>query len=421
MGRNRRTVRALVVALSALGLALLALPAGAADSDTTTTTGVPSDTGTPTITAFDAFPLNPVQPVLGADDQQHLAYELRIANVSQKTITMESVDVLDAANTDDVLQTVDAATITNLLHVDGGGLSNVVPPGTGGTLFFDVTFAKGAKIPPKVLHHFTYTLSDTAPLTTDAPGVSDGAAEASTPALQFIGVPETVENVKAVVVSPPLKGKGWVIGNGCCDAVTAHRGATLPIDGTIHVPERYAIDFVQLNDSGTLFDGPLDDNASYGYFGDEIYSAAAGKVVEVQDGLPEQTPGKLPEGATVQTAGGNYAVIDIGNGHYAFYAHMQPGSIKVKVGQKVKTGQVIGLLGNTGNTDGAHLHFHVMDGPSPLLANGVPFVFTSFTGEGVVTNIGDVQTGATATIQPQNNGPHTKELPLNNEVIDFGS
>ena len=45
---------------------------------------------------------------------------------------------------------------------------------------------------------------------------------------------------------------------------------------------------------------------------------------------------------------------------------MQPGSLKVKVGDTVKTGQVLGLLGNSGNTDSPHLHFHVMDGPSPL-------------------------------------------------------
>jgi hypothetical protein len=55
----------------------------------------------------------------------------------------------------------------------------------------------------------------------------------------------------------------------------------------------------------------------------------------------------------------------------AFYAHMRPGSLKVKVGDKVVTGQVLGVLGNSGNTDAPHLHFHVMDGPSPLLSRAV--------------------------------------------------
>jgi murein DD-endopeptidase MepM/ murein hydrolase activator NlpD len=74
--------------------------------------------------------------------------------------------------------------------------------------------------------------------------------------------------------------------------------------------------------------------------------------VNTEDGLPEQLPGVLPEGQTVQTAGGNYVVVDIGRGRYAFDAHLQPGSLEVKVGDQVKTGQLLGKLGNTGNTAG---------------------------------------------------------------------
>jgi murein DD-endopeptidase MepM/ murein hydrolase activator NlpD len=123
----------------------------------------------------------------------------------------------------------------------------------------------------------------------------------------------------------------------------------------------------------------------------------------------------------VQTAGGNYVVVDIGKGRYAFYAHMQPDSLKVKLGDTVKTGQVIGLLGNTGNSDAAHLHFHVMDGPSPLLSNGLPFVFDQFTGEGLVTD-----EPALTALQPAPvdtaalSGTHQNEMPLNLEVVGFG-
>jgi murein DD-endopeptidase MepM/ murein hydrolase activator NlpD len=123
----------------------------------------------------------------------------------------------------------------------------------------------------------------------------------------------------------------------------------------------------------------------------------------------------------VQTAGGNYAVVNIGHGRYAFYAHMQPGSLKVKVGDTVKTGQVLGLLGNTGNTDGAHLHFHIMDGPSPLLSNGLPFVFTTFTGEGVVTDGDALQKFRITPVDTAAlTGAHTKEMPRNLQVVDFG-
>jgi murein DD-endopeptidase MepM/ murein hydrolase activator NlpD len=97
---------------------------------------------------------------------------------------------------------------------------------------------------------------------------------------------------------------------------------------------------------------------------------------------------------------------------------MQPGSVRVKVGDKVKTGQVLGLLGNSGNTDGPHLHFHVMDGPSPLVSNGLPFVFESFTGQGRVTD--EQPPGDVVTIDKDAlSGPHTNELPLLNQVVSF--
>ena len=188
----------------------------------------------------------------------------------------------------------------------------------------------------------------------------------------------------AIVVAPPLRGAGWVVGNGCCDTITAHRGTVLPVNGANHVAERFAIDFVQIDPMGRLFEGPPSQLAlsSYPYFGDPIYAAAKGRVVGVLDGVAETPAGGFPPNPTAETAGSNHVVVDIGHGRFAFYAHMQPGSIRVKVGQKVGVGQVIGLLGNTGNSDGPHLHFHVMDSPEPLASNGLPFRFSAFSVHG---------------------------------------
>lgn len=68
-------------------------------------------------------------------------------------------------------------------------------------------------------------------------------------------------------------------------------------------------------------------------------------------------------------------MIKIGDGRFAFYAHMQPHSLRVHVGEHVKQGQVIGLLGNTGNTDAPHLHFQIMNSPDSWTADGLPFEF----------------------------------------------
>jgi murein DD-endopeptidase MepM/ murein hydrolase activator NlpD len=174
---------------------------------------------------------------------------------------------------------------------------------------------------------------------------------------------------------------------------------------------------VQLNDNKMLYSGPQDQLSSYGT---EIHSVADGIVVRIADNLPKQVPGKLPEGATIQMAAGNHVVVDIGEGRYAFYAHMQPGSLKVKVGDKVVTGQVLGVLGNSGNTDAPHLHFHVMDGPSPLLSNGLPYVFTSFEGQGVLRDEKPLFTGGEVNIDKSAlAGPHKNQLPLNDEVVSF--
>ena len=170
---------------------------------------------------------------------------------------------------------------------------------------------------------------------------------------------------------------------------------------------------------GRLFDGPLDQLSSYPYFGDEVHSATAGKVVGVVDNIPNTPAGAFPPAITAERAGGNHVVVAFGGGHYAFYAHLQPGTVRVKVGQKVKVGQTLGLLGNSGNSNAPHLHFHVMDSPHPLASNGMPYRFTNFSVEGELTNLSGIEAGETAKIDRVGLGRRSAELPLNDEVIAF--
>jgi murein DD-endopeptidase MepM/ murein hydrolase activator NlpD len=89
-------------------------------------------------------------------------------------------------------------------------------------------------------------------------------------------------------------------------------------------------------------------------------------VAAVTDGYPEQTPGKFPAGISVDEADGNSVILDLGQHRYALYAHLKPRSIKVKRGQSVMRGQLIALVGNSGNSVAPHLHFHVIDTPLSL-------------------------------------------------------
>ncbi|PRC49275.1 peptidase M23, partial [Mycobacterium sp. ITM-2017-0098] len=131
-----------------------------------------------------------------------------------------------------------------------------------------------------------------------------------------------------VVISPPLAGPNWLDANSCCD-MTPHRMALNPINGEIWAAERFAIDYLQLGPDGRVFTGEKTEVRSYPYFGSDILAVGDGPVVSVLDGLPEQVPGTAPTGLTLEQYGGNHIVQDLGNGNYAFYAHLQTGSVTV--------------------------------------------------------------------------------------------
>jgi hypothetical protein len=363
----------------------------------------------PVVSPLLAIPVAAPNPVLGADDKIHLAYELTLVNQSQLVVGIDAIDVVDAVN-DQVLQHLDWKAVDAKLRLNSREEGNVIAPANSGYLFMDVTFPADAKVPPVISHRFQLSVKTIKPET-------DGPEPPST--IAFIGVPVSV-GAPAVVVAPPLKGPRWVIGGGCCAAISYHRGATLSINGSVRVAERFAIDFVQLGDNGSLASGPANVVTSYPYLGTEVLSVADGTVAAIHDGDPEEVPGKLPEGKSVGNAGGNYVVIDIGQGRFAFYAHLQPGSLRVKQGDHVAKGQVLGLLGNSGNTDTPHLHFHVMDGVSPLESNGLPYTFTAFEGEGVISQEAPLFTNGVVTIDKNAlAGPHKDQLPLNLEVVNF--
>lgn len=386
---------------------MFALGAPAARSETVAATDVVA----PLVVAPIASP----NPVLGSDGLTHLAYEFTLMSMASSGVTIQKVETLDAA-TSKIIDTMDGDALAKMLRLNGGIKGVELGAGGSGILFMDVTISKDEPVPATVSHRFTLSVAK-APQT-DSSGDHDPTPE---PPQEVVFTTDALTvGPAAVVVAPPLKGPHWAVGGGCCSPPSYHRSATLPINGSLHVAERFAIDFVQLNDKSMLFTGDMLKVSDYEYFGDEIYSVADGTVVGIQDGLPEQIPGKLPEDATIQMAGGNYVVVDIGNGRFAFYAHMQPGSLKVKKGDTVKRGQVLGLLGNSGNTDTPHLHFHVMDGPSPLLANGLPYVFTAFTGQGRITDEQPLFTGGVSNVDPAvSAGPHKNQLPLNLEVVSF--
>jgi murein DD-endopeptidase MepM/ murein hydrolase activator NlpD len=151
-----------------------------------------------------------------------------------------------------------------------------------------------------------------------------------------------------------------------------------------------------------------------------VLSVAGGVVARIKDGIPDNTPvGSIPPDLTTETVGGNSVWVDIGGGRFAYYGHLQPGSLTVDVGDHVRRGQVLGLLGHSGNSSAPHLHFHVTDAPLLADSNGLPFMFRFFESEGTVANPEEVLGGGVATVDPTLSGPHSRQLPLNLQIISF--
>jgi hypothetical protein len=152
---------------------------------------------------------------------------------------------------------------------------------------------------------------------------------------------------------------------------------------------------------------------------------AGGMISTVEDLLvfPEQVSGALPQRISLDEADGNSVILDIGGGNYVFYGHFQPGSIRVKKGDRVRRGDVLALVGNSGNSSAPHLHFHVMNGPLSFSSNGLPYVVDSFTVTGrntAGTEAFDEAEGTPLKITPADPVETvTQVMPLDQYVVSF--
>jgi hypothetical protein len=349
--------------------------------------------------------LDAPQPVKGTDGKYHLVYELVLTNSSPGTATVEWVKTIDPKS-GEVVGTLAGADVTARMVRLGdisGETAKKIESGQVALVFMDVTFDDLRDVPKAVEHRLKASFDI-------PPGFGSNLFPAVT---TDTGARTEVLRKKPVIISPPLKGKHWVAFNGCC-VVSPHRGAMIGIDQKLLAAERYAIDWMQSDDKGHIV-LPSDTTklTDFPAYGKPVLSVADGKVVDVVDKYPDVKPGVLDQDLTLNDAGGNHVIVDIGGGRYAFYAHLKPGSIKVKEGDRVRSGQVLARLGNSGNTTAPHLHFHVMDAPLPLGADhNLPYVFDSFTYQGRFKDDG-------TPVLLDTPEPREDELPLYQSIVTF--
>ncbi|AXG82668.1 M23 family peptidase [Streptomyces paludis] len=210
----------------------------------------------------------------------------------------------------------------------------------------------------------------------------------------------------AVEVAVPVAGR-WSVLNSPADKVPSH--------GTHGYGQTYAIDIIAEPAPGArpafAWLWPVARrNEDFPAFGQPLYAVADATVVHADDHRRDHLSRNslagvayllLLESAVREMGGaglivGNHVVLDLGDGTYAMYAHLQRGSLQVRAGDRVRAGQLLARCGNSGNSSEPHLHFQLMDHPDLDVASGIPF---SWRGIGVPAN-GEVFRAGDASLSP---------------------
>lgn len=233
------------------------------------------------------------------------------------------------------------------------------------------------------------------------------------------GAASNVSREAPVVLSPPVRGGPWT---AIYDPLMmgGHRTAIYTLDGRARIPARFAVDWIRVPPGGAITRDSAPRPADWNGRGAEVLAVADGVVAAAADDIPDN-PDVPPAAAPpmpLANASGNYVTLDIGQGRFVFYEHLLRGSVLVKAGDRVKSGQVIGRLGNSGSSSmGPHLHFHVGNANSHLGAEGLAFVFTSFEHLGGFASIEALVAGSKWVADAR--GARRLEHPAANSVIRF--
>ena len=338
----------------------------------------------------------------GIDNRIHLEYELQFVNGFP----------IDATVTELVVRRGAGGTLADLA---GGALlatispvgapaahETTIPANSAATAFIDFTVANRAQVPKRIEHAISVTI-DPGSLPVAADSVSVGGAT-------------RVHQRPPVRIDAPLAGPRWAA------IVGVHRTALQPVDGRFLNGQRFAIDWNRLDDQFRPEFGDRSTFASNPSYGAPVMAVGDGKVVTALDGIPNQAPGTYnPVGPA--EADGNVVILKLQKDTYAGYAHLIPGSVTVKAGDRVESGEVLGKLGNSGNSNGPHLHFQLMNAPSLLASESVPFVLRRFDLVGIVPSLdvyGEADQGQTPVpFSTVGAGPYRNRRPVGLDILDL--
>lgn len=337
------------------------------------------------------------------DGALHLVYELHLTNPTPDTVRVVHV-VLTAGGVADTIARLGAEQLAAALRTPSRRPTDDrearLAPGGRRVLHGWWPLHGGRSVPARLEHHIVVQSPPREPI-----------------------VLRRIDTVSASRASPvalgaPLRGGEWV---AVYDPWLqgGHRMAFYTVDGRMRIPARFAVDFVRLPPGGR-FDRSATGQDRNG-FGEAVLAVADGEVVAALDDMPDQAdaPGAPRPTFTLESASGNMIALRLADGRVAIYEHLKSGSVRVRVGQRVRRGAVVAALGYSGSASiGPHLHFHVADEASLLGAEGVPWVLDRFEELGRYASTSAFVEGQRHTTQAT---PLTRraELPAANAVVRF--
>lgn len=339
--------------------------------------------------AFELSVLAPPRPVR-VGSRTLIPHELHLTNFTTHTLLVQRVRVLEARSGQVLLDLQGKELAAALGAVAGASADKrAILPGARAVAYLDAPIDEGSDV--RAVRHV----------------VEFAERDSAEPRDEISGAEVPVHRGRLRRLSPPLRGGPWV---AVYDPMLerGHRRVVYAVGGRARIPGRFAVDWMPA--------GPSSGGIGGSGLGEEVLAVADGTIANLRDGVPEPAPGSPRPRVSTSDATGNFVSIDIGGGLFAFYEHLMPG-LTVKMGQRVRRGQVIGRLGSTGQASRPHLHFHVADANSPLGAEGVPYLLSEARVTGAYESIEAFQTGAAWKAQATVSS--TLSFPAPNAVLDF--
>jgi hypothetical protein len=337
----------------------------------------------------------------------HVVYELELTNGFNVPVTVTSVTVNDPGRRRTIASLRGSSLRASMTQLASPTEPTTTVPGSGiGVVWFDLGVSGRRQLPRSIVHTLTVTVAPGLPVPSTITDTGGFAAVDLRPPL---------------VIGPPLRGPGWIALGSCCDG--PHRRSIQPVNGELYLGQRFAIDWNGVDANNRFVVGDPDVNASWIFYSKPVIAVADARVAVAVDRFRDQVPNH-PKPVGIDEADGNHVILALGHGRFAFYAHLKAGSIRVKRGDRVRQGEVLGRLGNSGASSGPHLHFQLMDRPSALASDALPYVFDRFRFTGRIPPLDAalaamINSGRPVSIDPVGAGARFGELPLGRDVISF--